>query len=56
MERDSDVFVLNSTLDWIQYKWIFFNFYRIFFHLKLLPIGHISLQFVDTILMQTKLL
>ena len=54
MERDSDVFVLNSTL--VSGIFFFFIFDLIFFHLKLFPIGHISLQFVGTILMQTKLL
>ena len=38
MERDSDVFVLNSTL----VSGIFFHFLSFFFfHLKSFPIGHI---------------
>ena len=52
MERDSDVFVLNSTL--VSGFFFFFIFYLIlfFFSFKVIPYW----TFVGTILMQTKLL
>ena len=42
MERDSDVFVLNSTL---VSGFFFFILFYFFFHLKLFPIGHLWVPF-----------
>ena len=50
MERDSDVFVLNSTL--VSGFFFFIFSYFIFFTFKVIPYW----TFVGTILMQTKLL
>ena len=45
MERDSDVFVLNSTLVSGFFFSLFYLIIFFFFHLKLFPIGHLWVPF-----------